>query len=338
MDWTTGYTAEYYLSIVDPATWRDMERVEIANGNISRSLDGIMHTASIKCSEYSQSVEQWVRIWLNAYQNGASAHEALFTGLATTPAKQYDGVRNESSLTCYGVLKPAEDVLLLRGWYAAKGKNSGEVIKSLLSVTPAPVFIDGDAPPLTDYIIAGDNETALSMVQKIITAMGWKLRPTGNGEIHVTPPPIDGSVLFDPNGNDIIENNISVSQDLFSAPNVFAAISEGTTAVAKDESAGELSIRSRGREVWASDTGVNLTENETIERYAMRMLREAQNVQKTASYSRRFIPDLYPGDVINLNYRTQELTGLFEITSQNITLGFAARTNEGVKQWTQSVN
>lgn len=338
MNWSEGYTAEYYMAIVDPVTWRDIDRVEIASGSISRNNDGVRQTASLVVSEYSQNVEQWVRVWLNTKQNGASDHVALFTGLATTPQRQYDGVRNNSTLTAYSVLKPLEDVLLLRGWYAAKGKNGGDVIRGLLTKTPAPVLVDGESHALSDHIIAEDNETVLSMVDKILDAMGWRLRLDGDGTVHISPPPTGETVMLDPNGNDMVETQISVTEDLFSAPNVFAATNNDITAIAKDETAGPLSINSRGREVWESESGVQLADNETIERYAMRRLKESQDIQKTAQYTRRYIPDLVPGDVVNLRYPAQELNGLFEITNQNITLGFAARTQEEVKKWTALIN
>lgn len=71
MNWENGYTAEYYMSIVDPATWRDIERVEIVGGSVTRNLDGLRENATLNCQQFSQTIEQWVRIWLNAYQDGA---------------------------------------------------------------------------------------------------------------------------------------------------------------------------------------------------------------------------------------------------------------------------
>lgn len=339
MIWENGYTAEYYMAIVDPATWRDIERLEIRSGNITRNLDGLRENASLVCQQYAQPVEQWVRVWLNTYQNGGSAHEPLFTGLATTPAKQFDGVRDNSTLTCYSVLKPVEDVLLLRGWYAAAGKNGAAVIKSLLGPTPAPIVIDAESPTLSEHIIAGDGETHLTMVDKILEAIDWRLRITGDGTIHISPKPTEESITLAPDMNDMVENQITVNEDLFSAPNVFAAFGSDLVGIAKDESQdSELSTVNRGREVWASEQSVNLADNETIEGYALRKLREAQNVEKTAQYTRRYLPDLLPGDLVKLKYQVQNLEGVFSIENQTVTLGYAARTNEGVKKWTASIN
>ena len=339
MIWENGYTAEYYMAIVDAATWRDIERVELEGGNITKNLDGLRESASITCRQYSQPVEQWIRIWMNTYQDGGSAHEPLFTGLATTPAQQFDGVRDNSTLTCYSVLKPVEDVLLLRGWYAAAGKNGANVIKSLLEPTPAPVVIDEASPALSEHIIAGDGETRLTMVDKILDAIDWRLRITGDGTIHISPKATEESIFLSPDMNDIIENQITVNEDLFSAPNVFAVFGSDMVGIARDESQNSpLSTFNRGREVWASEQSVNLADNESIEGYALRKLREAQNVEKTATYTRRYLPGVLPGDLVQLKYPVQNLEGLFMIENQTITLGHAARTNEGVKKWTALIN
>lgn len=339
MNWENGYTAEYYMSIVDPATWRDIERVEIVGGSVTRNLDGLRENATLNCQQFSQTIEQWVRIWLNAYQDGGSAHEPLFTGLATTPAKQFDGVRDDSTLTCYSVLKPVEDVLLLRGWYAAAGKNGANVIKSLLAPTPAPVVIDAESPALSEHIIAGDGETRLTMIDKILEAIDWRLRIEGNGVIHIAPKATEPAAMLAPDMNDIIENQITVNEDLFSVPNVYAAFGSDLVGIAKDESQNsQLSTVNRGREVWASSQSVSLADNESIEGYAMRKLREAQNVEKTATYIRRYLPGVLPGDMIQLKYPVQNLEGMFTVENQTVALGYAAKTNEGVRKWTASIN
>ena len=340
MEWSKGYTAEYYIEVLNPNTWRtDPDAlgggiVQLTGGSISRGLEGIRDSASITCTEYPEGVEEWVRIWLNTEQNGASAHEALFTGIATSPSRQYDGRRSSSNIECYSVLKPVEDVLLLRGWYAAAGKTGGDIIKSLLSVTPAPVIVEPDSPAITDHIIAGDGETRLTMVDRILDVIDWRLWIDGDGTIHVGPKPRAESYMFDPLLSDVVETQVTVTADLFEAPNVFAAFGDDLTAVATDETSGPLSIANRGREVWASDQGVDLAENETLLMYARRKLKEAQDIRQTASYTRRYIPGLYPGDLVSLRYPAQELNGLYTITSQNITLGYAARTQEEVKKWT----
>ena len=119
MDWGKGYSATYYLAQVDPVTWRDIARIEITGGSINREKTGLIESADIDCTGYDDG-ERWIRVYLDARQNGAAEHVPLFTGLATSPEDEIDGTRVENALQCYSVLKPADDVLLLRGWYAPR--------------------------------------------------------------------------------------------------------------------------------------------------------------------------------------------------------------------------
>ena len=42
MNWNKGFSAEYYASVVDPSTWRDIERFEIIDGDINRKSSELM--------------------------------------------------------------------------------------------------------------------------------------------------------------------------------------------------------------------------------------------------------------------------------------------------------
>lgn len=331
MNWAQGYTAEYYATRVDPSTWRDVERIEITGGTIKREDDGLRDSAQIYCDRYPQGIEQWVRIYMDCEQGGSNEHVALFTGLATSPQKDMDGIMETSAIECYSVLKPASDVYLLRGWYAPAGASGAVVIKDLLSSLPAPVEIADNAPQLSSAIIAEDAETKLTMIEKILTAIDWRLKIRGNGTISVEPKNDDQVASFDPLDVDVLETEIKVTADWFDAPNVYMAIDNDLVAIARDDSVDSpLSTVNRGREVWAQDNASNLADNQTIEQYAAMMLKQAQQVKQTVSYNRRFFPDIFPSDVIRMRYPEQGVNGLYEVKSQSITLGYSATTNEEI--------
>ena len=335
MDWSKGYSATYYAKRIDPDTWRDLETIELTGGSIKREPSGLRESADVDCVDYGIAVEQWIRVYLDTRQaDGSAAHTALFTGLATSPETEIDGIVKTNQLACYSVLKPADDVYLLRGWYAPAGARGGDVIKQLLEVTPAPVIIADDSPRLSAAIVAEDNETRLTMVDKVLDAMDWRIRIDGSGRISIEPKPEEASVAFDPNENDVIETQIKVSADWYSCPNVYMAINEDMTGIARDDSPlSPLSVANRGREVWLVDDNAELSENESIARYAQRKLREAQRVQKTAEYDRRYYPDVYPGDLVQMHYPAQGLEGLHTIESQSIDLGYGARTSEKISTY-----
>ena len=333
MDWQKGYSASFYVKEVDPVTWRDKNTINITGGVVKRTLTGLRNSASIDCLADLGGIEKWVRIYMDVRQNGEYGHEAIFTGIAASPKRKAFASRNERSPDCYSVLKPADDVMLTRGWFALAGTNGGDVIKNLLSVTPAPVVVADNAPVLETTIIAEDSETHLSMVDKILSAINWRIDIQGDGIINVKPYSAVPVERFDPSNNDVIEVPISITEDWYSAPNVYMAVSDDMTGIARDDNPDSpLSVKNRGREVWMTESGVSLSVNETIAEYAARQLKSAQRVRKKADYDRRFMPHVRVGDVVNLHYPAQDLDGRFLVSNQSIKLGYHAKTSETVEE------
>lgn len=331
VDWTSGYSATYYMTRVDPITWRDLERIEIIGGSISRELDGLQQTADISTLNYPPGREDWIRIHMNAKQGENSEHLALFTGLATTPDRDIDGNRENSSLQCYSVLKFADDKMLERGWYAPAETDGAALIEKLLRPFHLRPTITGERRLLQDAIVAEDGETVLTMIERILSAINRQLKIDGWGAISIGPYVNEPIYTLDPLENDIIETQIKVTADWYSCPNVFMAINNDVTGIAKDEDENSpLSIQNRGREVWMYESSCNLAENESIAQYADRRLGEEQAYATSGSYERRFLPDVLPGDVIRLRYPNQGLNGDFIVKSQSIELGHAGKTSEEV--------
>ena len=325
MDWTKGLEARYYANIIDKETWRDLDRFEITGGTISKQLSNLIESADIECVNYDKG-EQWVRIWMDARQDGASEHIPLFTGLATSPDQNFNGTYMTNTLECYSVLKPCQDILLPRGWYVDKGAGK-YALKDLLSVTPAPITIADNCPTLSEPIIAEQGETNLTMVNKILLAIDWRIIINGRGEVTVCPQASEPSAIFSTD-NDIIEPNFSKSYDWFNCPNVFRAISGNDSAVAIDDSNGILSVSARGREIWAEDASAQLSDSETLYEYASRRLKDSQRVAESLSYDRRYNPNINIADMIEIKY--PQIEGRYYVKSQKIEIGYGAKTTEEV--------
>lgn len=334
MQWDRGYSATYYAAYVDPRTWRSMDRIEVVSGSVSRQADGLMESADIETDRYPDGIERWLRIYMDVRQgSGAAAHVPIFTGLATSPERSYNGRAKKHELICYSVLKPAEDVRLPRGWYALAGRNGADLIRTLLSVGPAPVEVEGVGPALADTIIAEDGESNLSMAGKVLLAIGWRLRISGDGTITVCPQASTASAHFGATAGDCIEPQVTTSRDVFACPNVFRAVLGDMSATAVDDAPDSpLSTVSRGREVWAEEVGPALADNESLETYAWRRLSDLQMVAQTGSYKRRYDPAVLVGDLVELDYPDQGLVGLFKVTSQGVNLGYNAQTSENVRR------
>lgn len=332
MEWNQGFSAAYYAAVVDVNTWRDIERIEITDGSVSRTSSGLRGAADIGCVNYEQGHERWIRIWLIAKQAGETAHTPLFTGLACSPERSINGTLITNAVQLYSVLKPAEDVLLGRGWYAPAGTSGRTLINTLLEVTPAPVVYEDNIPSITENIVAEDNENHLTMVEKILTAINWRLRISGDGTIYVAPKASEESAMYDALENDAVEPEIDVTNDWYSAPNVFRAVSGDAVEVVYDESKNPMSVPSRGREVWMEESACNFNDGESLYDYARRRLAEEQQTAVRVKYRRRYNPDILPGDLVRLNYPRQAVTGVYLVDSQSIELGHGAATaEEGVK-------
>lgn len=331
MDWSKGFSAKYYVSILDRNTMRDLRRLEITGGSIKREDSELRESADIDCVNYTEDTEQIIRVWLDAKQGGGSSHIPLFTGLATSPGRNINGNLTTNTLECYSILKYAQDVLLPRGWYAPKGINGGDLIRDLLSVVPVEKLISENSPGLDSAIIAEDGESRLSMTDKILSLMDWRMLVDGYGRIHIEPYDTNPIARFDSVTNDVVEPSLSVTYDWFECPNVYRAVLDDSFAVARDDDPNSLfSTINRGREVWYEDSSAYLQENETLAEYAQRMLEIAQRVSTSISYDRRFDPAVYVSDIIGLNYPAQGITGNYLVTSQTITLGYNAKTSEEV--------
>ena len=330
VDYSKGYSSSYYAERVDPATWRDVGVIRLTGGTIKRETTGKRQSADLNCVRYHIPVEQWIRVYMDVKQDGASAHVPLFTGIAVSPDDDINGRLTLNTLTCFSVLKPAEDVLLARGWYAPAGMSGAELVRRLLSVSPAPIIAEDNSPALAASIVSEDGETHLSMADRILDAIGWRLRIDGDGTIRIMPAAADPVARLDPISNDLLGPKIKITADWYNCPNVFQAIAGDMTGVARDDDPGSpLSTVSRGREVWKKES-CTLSAGESVAEYARRRLRELQRVRQTVSYTRRYLPDVMPGDIVGLNYPEQQLTGNYGVQSQSITLGYGARTAEQI--------
>lgn len=332
MEWDKGFSASFYASVVDAAAWVEVDRIEITDGRIARSTADLKESAEIGCVDYNTSQELWLRINMDVEQDGNAAHIPLFTGLAAAPGRDINGNLITNRVQCYSVLKPAQDILLPRGWYAAKGTRSGDLIADLLSVTPAPKTVAKGSPKLPAYIVAESGESHLSMVLKILNAIGWRLRIEGDGTIGIMPQPNNIAVSFSAQENDCLEPRITTKFDWYECPNVYRAISGNKCAEVYDKAA----IRERGREIWMEDRSPAFNGAESITQYAKRKLDEHQYAAYTVNYDRRYHPDVKVGDIIELHYPAQNIDNIFRVTTQSINLSAGARTSEKAERYEQS--
>lgn len=335
MDWNSGYSALYELKTVDPVSWLDLKNLRFKSGKVNRTDSDLIESADLNMTERIR--ESWVRVYLKARQEGSGARVPVFTGLAMTPRRDLDGRRESFPTECYSVLKPAEDTLTPRGYYVPAGAPGPQLVAELLSVGPAPVEYDEGGPDLLEPIVTEDRDTNLSTSYKILDAIGWRIRISGDGVIRVCPAATEPSARYDADENDAIEPKVTDSDDWYDCPNCMRVVSGDKYVEVRDEdpeSMLSIDARKAGRggtgEIWQQDSASAIGSNESLAEYAFRKLEEAQAHAREIKYYRRYNPDLTIGDIVTLHYPGVGLDGNFRILNQTLTLGHAVRTDEKV--------
>jgi len=328
MDWTKGFSASYIAMKVNPSTWEDEGEILITGGKIDRDIESaLIESANIETTE--DLGELWIRLYLVAKQGDGAERIPLFTGLTSSPTRSLSGYNPSYSVDCFSVLTPCADRMLPRGWFAPKDGNGAAIIADLLGIAGAEVETFEGGGALTGAIVAESGETYLSMAHKVADAIGWQIRIDGRGKIHVEPFPDNPSVRFN-NDNDVIQPNIKDTRDWYSCPNVLRVTYESYAAIARDDDPeSPLSTVNRGREIWAEEAA-QLSSSAPLAAYAQQRLKELQSPAREITYTRRFMPDLRPGDKVGLNYPEVDIEGDFRIKSQTLTLGYGCDTEETV--------
>lgn len=340
MNYTRGYKASFYAVLIDPVSWMELDRINVTSGSITNTESGLRQTARLTVRDFDQTQEHWLRIYMDARQDANIDHVALFTGLAEAPSQDIDAPVITNDLECYSVLEPINTPMIF-GEYIPYGVNAGTAIKRLLKPTKAPVEIDPNTPIIQDYIIAEENETNLTMIEKILKAVstdsvGWQMVIDGMGTIRVRPRPTKPALVVSAKGVDIIKSELKVTHDWFKVPNVFKATSGDAVAVAKDENPDSpYSTASRGREIVVTERDVTLAEDEGLAEYAKRRLAEEQQIAEIAEYPRRFMPGVYVGDIVRADYDV--LNGDYEVTQQDISFTHNGELQEKVKRISKQV-
>ena len=335
MNWNSGFSSLYELKIVNPVSWHDAGSLDFTSGSITRNPDNLIESADLTMTE--DPGECWVRVYLKARQESDGARVPIFTGLTSTPSRKTDGTRITYDVEVYSVLKPVADVLVDRGYYAPAGADAAQLVADLLSVGAAPVVVDEGSPCLQEAIVAEESTTRLDMAWLFLNAIGWRFRIDGDGTIHVCSAASQSSAVFDAFENDVVELDITDSQDWFTVPNCIRVVSGDKAVEYKDDDPdSHISTVSRKDrrggtgEIWIQQSASSVGDNESLAEYALRILKDAQAPARTISYKRRYRPDVLVTDLVYLRFPKIRIDGQFRITSQTIELGYGCRTAEEV--------
>lgn len=330
-DWTKSMqqTFEYY--IVNPATWKDVRRINnVKSGSITRDL-GVETLGSATFDIEEPLGECYIRVYLITIQNGAKDKYPLGTYLIQTPSSKFDGKNKIVSVDAYTPLLELKENPPPIGYSVLKDTNIMETAyKITKEQVRAPVVAAACTETLFSDFVANTDDTWMTFLNDLMANAKYTFSLDELGRILFSPKQDMASLqpvwTFDDSNSSILYPEINMDYDLYGIPNVVEVIYSSNdrcyySRVVNDDSNSPTSTVSRGREIIHRVTEPILYGNPTDEQvneYAVRLLRSLSSIEYTVNYSHGYCP-VKIGDCVRLNYSKAGLNGIkAKVISQSI--------------------
>lgn len=331
IDWTKSMQRTYEYYTVDPATWKDVDRLATVTGcTISR--DSEVETRGSATIDITDSVgECYIRVYLIAIQNGVTEKRPLGTFLVQTPASSFDGRVRSVSMDAYTPLLELKESPPPLGYSILKGDKIMENAYRLVRENArAPVVASSNTDTLSYDFVANTDDTWLSFLIDLISNAKCDFDLDELGRILFAPRQETASLqpvwTFDDSNSSILYADISMDHDLYGVPNVVEVIySSGNDVfygVAENHDPNSpVSIENRGRKIIhrVSNPDMNgAATQEQIELYAEQVLKALSSIEYTVSYKHGYCP-VRLGDCVRLNYARAGIVDIkAKVISQSI--------------------
>lgn len=330
-DWAKSMqqTFEYY--IVNPATWKDVRRINnVKSGSITRDL-GVETLGSATFDIEEPLGECYIRVYLIIIQNGAKNKYPLGTYLIQTPSSKFDGKNKIVSVDAYTPLLELKENPPPIGYSVLKDTNIMETAyKITKEQARAPVVAAACTETLFSDFVANTDDTWMTFLNDLMANAKYTFALDELGRILFSPKQDMASLqpvwTFDDSNSSILYPEINMDYDLYGIPNVVEVIYSSDdrcyySRVVNDDSNSPTSTVSRGREIIHRVTEPILYGNPTDEQvneYAVRLLRSLSSIEYTVNYSHGYCP-VKIGDCVRLNYSKAGLNGIkAKVISQSI--------------------
>ena len=333
-DWTRSMQQTYEFMVVDPYTWRDVERkTDVTHAVITRDLnDETLGSSQLDCD--SDLSDVYIRTYLVTTQDRKTERIPLGTFLYETPGRKYDGKKNSVTADGYTPLIELKEKPVDIGYSVRKGDN---ILERAIAYTKeslrAPVADDSSDTKLQEDFVSTNEDTRLKFLIDLLANDKRKFGLDEMGGI-IFPPDQDLTRLsprwtFTDDNSSILYPEANLTRDLYGVPNVVEVLyspNEGDpifVRIVNDDEKSVTSTVSRGREIVYRDTnpsvvGTNLHRDQ-IEEYAKNLLRALSSLEYEITYTHGYCP-VRIGDCVRLDYRRAGLIGVkAKVTRQIIT-------------------
>lgn len=304
MDWTRSLQLAWRYCLVDPDTWTDADVLDGVSA-CSVSWDASTETllsGSLQVDETFPDGECYVRAWCDATQGRRTERFAVATMLCQASKDSSEGTKRTFSVEAHSPLLELADDQPPVGW-----SISGQVddaIRAICSHMRAPLIGYESDTVLADPIIAGEDDTWLTMLWAVLDSANLTMLIDGMGRLRIEPKSASWTLmptmtLSDTDERGILWADMSRETSLFGIPNKFEVIwsggSEHYSAVATNEDpSSPTSIPTRGRVVSKRETnpeGLMANPNQgAVDAFAERRLREESVVTRTYTLRAGYVP------------------------------------------------
>lgn len=322
VDWLSSMqqTFEYY--IVDPATWKDVKRLDTVK-SCTVNRDSSVETLGSATIDVTKSVgECYIRVYLVVIQNGVTERISLGTFLVQTPNSSFNGKVDNISLDAYTPLLELKENPPPLGFSVLKDDNIMQNAYMLVRENARAPVVAAECDMNLHYdFVAEPSDTWLSFLIYLISNAKYEFDLDETGRILFAPKQDIASLqpvwTYTDDNSSILYPEISINDDLYNIPNVVEVIYSNASdyyyaRVVNDDPNSPVSTVNRGRIITHRDTNPDLAGNPTeeeIQKYAEQLLRNLSSVECTVSYTHGYCP-VRRGDCVRLDYRKAGITNV----------------------------
>lgn len=331
VDWLSSMQQSFEYYVVDPATWKDVRRLDnVTSCTISRDLNA--ETLGSATIDITESVgECYIRAYLITVQNGVKEKHPLGTHLVQTPSSSFNGKIRNVSMDAYTPLLELKENPPPIGFYVPKNSNIMDEVYRLSREHARAPIVPTSCPTLvyTDFV-SDTNDTWLTYLSYLLLNAKYTFGLDELGRIIFNPKQDIASLqpvwTYDDNNSSILYPDFTMDHDLYGIPNVVEVVySNGKdfyySRVKNNDNNSPTSIQRRGREILHRVTEPDLigdpTQNQ-IDEYAKQLLEELSSIEYTITYTHGYCP-VRIGDCVRINYKRAGIRDIkAKVISQSI--------------------
>lgn len=311
VDWTQDYALTYEFWVVDTGTWGDLRKLdtvteESMDWDLSKDTIG---SAALECAE--ELGEVYVRAYLVAQQGGEAARECLGTFMVQTSEESFDGKARGFSSDAYSPLREMAESMPEIGYTTPAGDLILErAVKIARQHTRAPVSEAAGSAAVCGDFVANLDDTWLDFGRDLLAKAGYRYMVGTRGDIYLQPvgdaASMSPAYTFTDGNSSVLHADVKRKRDLYGMPNVVEVVfGNQTVRAVNDDPDSPVSTVSRGREVVHRITNPDLSASPTEEEakaYAVNELRNLSTLELTVTFTHGYVPGLWLGDCVRLEY------------------------------------